>query len=105
MIEVAIIRVHPERVERLRGWLAELMDRADEVRETFANEGVTHERGYLLDTADGPVLIYVMEAADHQKAREAYQHSAFPIDREHKAVMREVLAGPADAELLYEMQL
>jgi hypothetical protein len=28
MIEVALIRVRPEQVDRLRGWLAELMDRA-----------------------------------------------------------------------------
>jgi hypothetical protein len=105
MIELAILRVRPEQVERLRTWLAELMNRADEVRETFANEGVTHERAYLLTTADGPVLIYAMEAADHQKASEAYQRSTLPIDQEHRQVMREVLAGPARTELLYEMGL
>lgn len=43
-----IWRVRPEQVDRLRGWLAELMKRADEVRETFAREGLTHERAYLL---------------------------------------------------------
>jgi Family of unknown function (DUF6176) len=103
MIEVAMFRVRPEEVERLRAWLAELTRRADEVRETFANEGVNHERAYLLTTTDGPILIYAMEAADHQKASEAYQHSTLPIDLEHRQVMREVLAGPAGAELLYDM--
>jgi uncharacterized protein DUF6176 len=103
MIEVAIFRVRAEEVERLRAWLAELTSRAVEVRETFANEGVTHERAYLLTTTDGPVLIYAMEAEDHQKARDAYQHSTLPIDQQHRQVMREVLAEPAGAELLYDM--
>jgi hypothetical protein len=105
MIEVSVARVRPEAVDRLRWWLGELMNRADEVRETFGNEGVTHERAYLVPCSDGPILVYVMEAADHAKAREAYRQSTLPIDQEHRTVMNEVVAGPAGAELLYDLSL
>ena len=44
MIRTAIFRVRPEKLERLTAWLAELQDRAEEVRETFAREGVTAQR-------------------------------------------------------------
>jgi hypothetical protein len=102
MIKLAIAKVKPEEEVRLRAWLAELSRRRDEVQATFAQEGVRHEQAYLLQTADGPVLVYAMEAADHEQAAQAFKASTLPIDVEHKAVMARVLAGKADAELLYE---
>ncbi|HZD16241.1 MAG TPA: DUF6176 family protein [Pseudonocardiaceae bacterium] len=103
MIQTAIFRIRPEKLERLTAWLAELQDRRDEVRETFAQEGVTHEQAYVINAADGPLLVYVMEAPDHRRASEAFRNSTLPIDTEHKAVMAEVLSGPADATLHYDM--
>src|SRR6266545_1169236 len=91
MLKVAIHRVHPEKEQQLRDWLAELMRRQDEVRETFAQETVRHEQAYLLPTSDGPMLVYAMEVADFERGRAAFLNSTLAIDSEHKKVMRDVL--------------
>jgi hypothetical protein len=102
MIKLAIRRVKPDEEDHLRSWMAELTRRSTEVLETFANEGVRHEQAYLLKTSEGPILIYAMEAADHDQAAFAFQHSTLPIDQEHRRVMKQVLAERANVELLYE---
>ena len=102
VIKLAIRMVKPEHENRLREWMLELSRRSSEVRETFAQEGVRHEQAFLLKTAGGPVLIYAMEALDHERAAVAYRNSGLPIDHEHKRVMAQVLGEPANAELLYE---
>ena len=93
MIKLAIRKVKPDQEGHLRAWMAELNRRSDEVRETFAQEGVRHEQAYLLKTTEGAVLIYAMEAADHKRAAAAFQSSALPIDREHKRIMAQVLGS------------
>lgn len=105
MLQVAMRRVAEDEVDRLRQWMAELMRRRDEVIETFVNEGVRHEVAYLLATADGPVLLHVIEVDDPERASAAFRASSHPIDAEHKQVMSEALAGPYDAELLYDVRL
>jgi hypothetical protein len=105
MIEVVFRKVRPDKLDRLRAWLKELNERKDEVRQTFEQETVRHERGYILDGKDGPILAYVMEAEDHRLARRAYRNSTLAIDRQHKEVMADCLGDPADAELLYECML
>jgi hypothetical protein len=102
MLRLAILRVKPGEESRLRDWMSELNRRSAEVLETFANEGMRHEQAYLLQTPDGPILIYAMEAANHDRVAAAFQSSALPIDHEHRRIMKEVLAGPAKVELLYE---
>jgi hypothetical protein len=102
MIKLAIRKVRPEEENRLRSWMAELNRRSTEVLATFAHEGVRHEQAYLLRTSDGPILIYAMEAEDHERAASAFQSSTFPIDHEHRRIMKEVLAEEANVELLYE---
>jgi hypothetical protein len=103
MIEIAFFRVHHNQVERLRDWLGELARRADETRASFAQEGTRHERAYLLHDRDGPILVYAMELDDPERAHQAYAASTLPIDLEHKQVMRQVIAGRVDAELLYDL--
>ncbi len=90
MIKLAMRKVRPGQEDHLRKWRAELNRRSAEVRET------------LLKTADGPVLIYAMEAADHARASSMFRNSTLSIDREHKHIMAQVLAESADAELIYE---
>ena len=82
--------------------MAQLSSRRNEVLATFKHEGVRHEQAYLVKTADGPVLIYAMEAADHERAAEAYARSTLPIDLEHKRIMKQVLDEAVPCELLYE---
>jgi hypothetical protein len=105
MLEVSFRRIRPDRVAALRAWMAELMQRQDEVRGTFAQEGVRQEVAYLLPTPEGPVLVYVMEAADVARAREVYAASQLPLDLEHRQRMRAVQAGTYPAERLYEVSL
>jgi hypothetical protein len=92
MLTVSFARVKPEKEERLRTWLAELSSRKDEARKSLAQEGVRQEQAYILPTAEGPVFVYVMEAADVNRAYSAYGKSSLPIDEEHRAVLAEVLA-------------
>jgi Family of unknown function (DUF6176) len=102
MIKLAVLRVKPAEEKQLRDWMAELNHRRSEVLKTFANEGMRHEQAHLLHTSDGPMLIYAMEAADHDQAESAFQNSTLRIDQQHRRIMEQVLAGPAKVELLYE---
>lgn len=90
---------------RLRAWMSELNRRGDEVRETFRQETVRHERAWLLRGADAPILVYAIEAEDLELGHRVVRESPLPIDIEHRRVMAEVLEGPADAEPLYACRL
>jgi len=102
VIKVGVRRVKPGEEEHLRQWMSELNSRRSEVLATFRQEGVRHEQVFLLEVSDGPILIYAMEADDHDKAAAAFAHSTLPIDLEHKRAMSQVLGGPVQCELLYE---
>ena len=104
MIHTSIRRVHPDKVELLRAWFAEGKRRAEEVRETFRQEGVTHEQVYLIPTDQGTVLIYISEMADVDAAMRAFAGSELPIDAEHRKVMETAIAGAVEgAELVFEL--
>ena len=84
--------------------MAELQQRADEVRQTFDNEGVRHEQAFFLETTTGPLLVYAIEVEDAQRASEAYARSTLPLDLQHRQVMSEVVSGEAEVERLYDVQ-
>jgi len=102
VIRVLFARVKPEKLGRLEAWLAELMQRQEEVRETFVQETVRHEQAFILRGAEGPVLVYVVEAEDHERGKAAYRASQHPIDLEHRRVLEEVLAEKLDLPPLYD---
>lgn len=104
MLHVRVLRVRLDQVGRLTTWLRELTDRADEVRETFAHEGVRHEQAHLVSTSEGPLLVYAFEADDVEAAFDAYARSTLPIDLEHAATMEAAIAGPADSECLLDLR-
>jgi len=104
VIKLAIRQVKPGEENHLRDWMAQLSSRRPEVLATFQQEGMRHELAYLIDGADGPVLIYAMEATDHAQAAAAYAQSALPIDLEHRRIMRQVLGDRVPCELLFECQ-
>lgn len=105
MIRVAFAKVKAEKVARLESWLRELMQRQDEVRETFALESVRHEQAFIIPGQEGPILIYVMEAQDHKRGREAFQASQLLIDLEHRRIMEDVLAEKIQIAPLYDCAL
>jgi len=84
--------------------MSELQNRADEVLQTFDNEGVSHEQAFLLDTLRGPLLVYAAEVADVEAGARAFAESALPIDLEHRQVMAEVVVEESKIELLYELR-
>jgi len=97
--------VKPGQEGKLRDWMSELMNRKDEVRETFKQETVTHEQAYLLTVGDSKALIYIVEADDLEQASTAYKSSSLPIDAEHRSIMQEVLENRMPIELLYDVAL
>ena len=105
MLRLAFRRIKPGKEERLRAWLSELMERQDEVRETFVRETVRHEQAFIIEGREGPLLIYAMEAEDHEKGQRAVRASTLAIDLEHKEVMEEVLGERLEVKPLYECAL
>ncbi len=105
MIQVSFRKISPEKVDKLRSWLAEAQRREQEVRETFLQETVRHEQAYLIEEAGQHLLVYVMELDDPEGARRASKESPFKIDREHREVMAEVVEGNVETELLYDVRL
>ena len=105
MLLVRAFRVHPDKINLLLGWGRELQRRRDEVMETFTNETVRHGLAFLLQSIEGPVLVHSMEAADLDKASRAVEEHPLPIDLEHRAVMREALAGRIDLEIVYDISV
>lgn len=105
MLKVSIQMVKPEQEQRLRDWLSELMTRKDEVLETFKQETVRHEQGYLIQVNGGTALIYIVEADDLEQASRAYKESSLPIDAEHRQIMGQILGDRLSAELLYDVAL
>ncbi len=90
---------------RLREWLAELTERASEVRLTFVDETVRPEQAYLLGTSEGDVLVYAIEVEDVERSQAAYSGSRHAIDAEHKAVMEECLGERIELLPLYDVSL
>ena len=103
MLRISYRRIKPDKLDRLRSWMQELMERRDEVHETFDHEGVRSERAWVIHDEQGPILVYAIEADDLEKARQAYRNSTLPIDLEHREVLREVLGERLEPELLYDL--
>ena len=85
-------------------WLAEVGGplRSDAI-ETLRAEGVTHETALILDTTEGPVIVYAMETDDIEHARAVGAVSTHPIDQRHHEVMRAADAGPASHHLVLDL--
>ena len=98
MLHLQFRKVKPECEDRLRAWFAELGRRAYEVRQTLIDEGVQHERAYILKTSDGPILIWAAELGDPDVASRTFAQSSHPIDIEHDRVLRECLAGKVEID-------
>jgi Family of unknown function (DUF6176) len=105
MLHVTFRQVRPDRVDRVRAWFSELMQRQEEVRATFRNEAVRHEQAWLLETSSGPLLVYAVEVEDPERAQRAFQASEMAIDHQHRQVMDEATLGTTEVEKLYDLRL
>ena len=105
MLRVVIRQVHPEHVGLLRAWLREVDGpRRTEALATLAEEGCTHEQAVLIEGADGPILVYVMEIHDEDSSRDAAATSGHKIDAEHKRVMALAVGQQVHSELLLDLR-
>ncbi|MBK5217556.1 MAG: hypothetical protein JJE02_08225, partial [Propionibacteriales bacterium] len=87
MIRLAVRRVRPAEEQKLRDWLGVVGgSRSAEAVATLADEGCTHEISVLIQTSDGPLLVYAMEVEDEERSRQAALDSTHTIDAEHKRV-------------------
>ncbi len=101
MIHLSVRRLKPEMRESVERWLAEVSGPLrSEAIETLRAEGVTHETALILDTSDGPVIVYAMETDDIDQARAVGAASTRPIDQRHHEVMRAADDGPAPHHLV-----
>lgn len=103
MLEIEFMKVNPHKVDRLKQWMAQLASREHEAIATLEQETVHTESAFLLDTTQGPVLVYIVEAEDMQLAKQMVKENPHPIDHEHRAVMQEVIEGPAKVEQLLHL--
>lgn len=103
MLKISFRKVLPGQVDGLRQWMGTLMARQDEVVETFVAETVKSEQAWLIETSDGHVLVYCVEADSLETAADAYRTSELTIDLEHRAAMRSLVGERASAELLYKV--
>lgn len=86
-------------------WLGEVDGpRRTEARESLAAEEVDHETAMIIDTSDGPILVYAMQTDDVARSRAVADDSPRPVDAEHRAVMRGADDGPADAEIVLDLR-
>ena len=93
MLNLQFRKIKPEREGHLRAWFAELNARAEEVRDTFRDEGVQHEQAFILPTSEGPVLVWTPQLNDPDEANRVFAKSSHTIDIEHDRVLRECLDG------------
>jgi hypothetical protein len=104
MIRLTFYRIRPGQLDRLKAWFAEAEERADEVRETFIQEGVSHEQAFLLETNEGLLLVYAVECEDYDAALEAFSRSKLPIDMEHKKIVPELTDGVLELTPLLDIR-
>ena len=102
MLYVSFYAIRDGEVDHLRSWMKEVSQRKDEALASYAQEGTRDELAYLVEGKSGPDLVYIAEVEDPERAREAFRSSKLPIDLEHRQVMRQVVSGRVEAELLYE---
>jgi hypothetical protein len=105
VLQVSIRRVHPQHLNLLRDWLAQLDGpRRDEALATLTAEGVSYEAALLIETKDGPALLYVMEVDDPARARQVFLQSRHPVDAEHRRVLETCLGAEVAAEQLLDLR-
>lgn len=68
------------------------------------SEGVRHELAWLLHDANGPLLVYAIEAEDVEYARRMFKSSTLAIDVQHRDVLASCLTEDGSAELLLDIR-
>jgi hypothetical protein len=101
MTEVQLVRqrIRPGKSDRLRAWFAELERREEEVIATLESERAWTETVFIDATGTGDSLYYYLEAEDLDTVFDAFEHSDYDIDEQHREVLSECLVEDATEEL------
>jgi hypothetical protein len=102
MVHLSFWSVRPGQEERLREWLTGLDRRADEIRPTLVQEGVSHEMAFLMSCGDQLIMVLASEAEDIDEALRVSAASTLPFDVEARRMMEETTSGRAAAELMWQ---
>ena len=106
MIHLVARRIRADQRDRVVDWLSEIDGpRRAEALESLAAEGVDHETAMIIDTGDGPILVYAMQTDDLARSRTVADESPRSVDAEHRAVMRRADDGPAVAEIVLDLRV
>ncbi len=105
MIHLVARRLRPDHRERVIEWLREIDGpRRAEALESLAAEGVEHETAMIIDTTDGPVIVYAMQTDDLARSQAVADASPRAIDAEHRAVMRAAAGGRVESEVVLDVR-
>lgn len=105
MIHLVARRIRPDHRDRLVTWLREVDGpRRDEALASLAAEGISHETAMLIDTSDGPVIVYAMETDGLDRSKSVADESPRAIDAEHRAIMRAADDGAAAANIVLDLR-
>jgi len=105
VIKVHFTRIDPLKVDRLRAWMDELNVRREEAHDTMANDTITHEASYILETSDGPILVTATFAQDPERAERMRFESQHVIAIKYSKVMHDVMLEILDPECVFEAHL
>jgi hypothetical protein len=105
VIHLVARRLRADYRDRVIAWLGGIDGpRRPEAFESLAAEGVDHETAMIIDTSEGPIIVYAMQTDDLERSRAVTDESQRPIDAEHRAVMRAADAGPVAAEIVLDLR-
>lgn len=101
MTEVQLVRqrIRPGKTDQLRAWFAELERREEEVIRTLESERAWTETVFIDATETGDSLYYYLEAEDLDTVFDAFEHSEYDIDEQHRRVLEECLVDGASEDL------
>lgn len=97
------IKLKPNSLERVREWARIITERKDEALATLRDEDVILEAVFLDQNSEGDFLIYVMKAADFEKAREVVKKSVHAIDEYHQNFKKECWLDGERLEMLIDL--
>jgi hypothetical protein len=104
VIHLVARRLRPEHRDRVTEWLREVDGpRRAEALESLAAEGVEHETAMIIDTTDGPIIVYAMQTDDLEGSHAVADASPRAIDAEHRAVMRAAAGGQLASEVVLDL--
>jgi hypothetical protein len=102
LIHVTFVRIARDQVPRLRAWLAGLVDRRNELAESYRRQHTRRELFHLVEGSDGPLLVITSESDDLRAGTEEFLNSELAIDVEFKTLIQEIGEGESGVEKVYD---